>query len=291
MRSAGWDVDECPLADGGEGTLDVLAPALGGEWRSARVSDAYGGDVEARWLWVDGVAYVEAAEAIGLGERRDPLRASSRGLGELALAALVDGPRELVVCLGGVATVDGGAGFREVVDVLPVPTRVACDVRNPLLGPRGAARAFGPQKGASPADVEELELRVAAMDELTPFAEIPGAGAAGGLGAALAALGAELVSGADFVLEAVRFRERVRGVELAITGEGTVDASTFEGKAPGEALRACREAGVRSELFAGAATPDFRALVHKLPSGPARARDDLVALGRELASDRSEARS
>src|SRR5437764_5542876 len=152
-RVDGIEVEELPLGDGGEGTLEVIFGALGGEWRSARVSDPLGRPVEARYLVLaDGRAVVESAQAIGLplvapGER-DPLQASSRGLGELLLAALEDPPRELLVCLGGVATVDGGAGLLEVVPKLRVPVRVACDVRNPLLGPRGAARAFGPQKGA-----------------------------------------------------------------------------------------------------------------------------------------------
>ena len=140
----------------------------------------------------------------------DPMRASSRGLGELVHAALEAGPDALLVCLGDTATVDGGAGFMEVLGGFPVPVRAACDVRNPLLGPRGAARAFGPQKGATPEQVEELEARLAARRSLRRVASLPGAGAAGGLGAALAALGAELVSGAELVLGLIGFRERAR---------------------------------------------------------------------------------
>src|SRR5439155_17019588 len=135
-------------------------------------------------------------EAIPLDPQRlDPLAASSRGLGELIAA--VGRPGELLVCLGGTANVDGGAGFREAVRELPAPTRAACDVRSPLVD---AARVFAPQKGASPADVAELERRLLALPELTHFASLPGAGAAGGLGAAFAALGAELVPGAELVL-------------------------------------------------------------------------------------------
>src|SRR5439155_18307314 len=126
-------------------------------------------------------------EAIPLDPQRlDPLAASSRGLGELIAA--VGRPGELLVCLGGTANVDGGAGFREAVRELPAPTRVACDVRSPLVD---AARVFAPQKGASPEDVAALEARLA-LPELAPYASLPGGGAAGGLGAALAALGAEL---------------------------------------------------------------------------------------------------
>ena len=280
-------MDECPLADGGEGTAEVLGHALGGEWLSAPVVDAFGARITARWLRLpDGIAVVDSAAAIGLSERRDALRASSRGLGELLRAALEAGPRELLVCLGGVATVDGGGGMREVLSSLPVPTRVACDVRNPLLGPRGAARAFGPQKGAGPAEVEALEARLAGMSELAPYADLPGAGAAGGLGAALAALGAELVPGAPLVFELVGFRERLRGVDFAVTGEGALDESTFEGKAPGEARRVCDEEGVRCELFAGSVAESVAGVpVHRLEHGPGRAAEDLVALGRALGSD------
>jgi glycerate kinase len=173
--------------------------------------------------------------------------------------------------------------LRQVVSKLRVPTRVACDVRNPLLGERGAARAFGPQKGASPEHVEELEKRLAAMPELKPVADLPGAGAAGGLGAALAALGAELVPGAPLVLELVRLRERVREADLAVTGEGTVDRSTTEGKAPGEILRVCREAGIRCALFGGRIAEAVRgAELYQLSGDPSRAREDLVALGERL---------
>ena len=139
------------------------------------------------------------------------MRASSRGLGELIVAAQDAGASGLVVGLGDSATVDGGAGLREVVGALPAETLVACDVANPLLGPRGAARAFGPQKGASPAQVEELERRLASDPALEPYADLPGAGAAGGLGAALASLGATLVPGSELVAEAIGLRERLRG--------------------------------------------------------------------------------
>ena len=232
-RSGAVQAEELPVADGGEGTAEVLRSALGGDWRSAEVSDPLGRAIEARFLVLpDGTAVVESAEAIGLGrlapEERDPLRASSRGLGELILAACAERPRELLVCLGGSATVDGGAGLREVLGALPVRTTVACDVRNPLLGERGAARAFGPQKGATPAAVEELERRLAVMPELASVAGLPGAGAAGGLGGALAALGGRLVAGAELVLARMGFRERVRGAALAVTGEGTVDRSSTE---------------------------------------------------------------
>jgi glycerate 2-kinase len=291
MRTAGVDADELPVADGGEGTAEVIAAARGGEWRRAAVSDPLGRTVEARYLVLeDGSAVVEAAQAIGLRrlapEELDPLRASSRGLGELLLAAAENASGELLVGLGDTATVDGGMGLRDLVgDRLSTRRlRVLCDVRNPLLGPRGAARAFGPQKGATPEVVDELERRLAALQELRPFAELPGAGAAGGLGAALAALGAELVAGAGFVLDLVSFRAQLPGTALVVTGEGTVDRSTFEGKAPGEVLRACGGEAVRCVLFGGRVVEVPDAVeAHELDGGPGRAADDLVALGERLA--------
>jgi glycerate kinase len=289
FERAGVRAQQVPVADGGEGTMEALHAALGGEWRTARVSDPLGRPIEARWLLLpDGRAAVESAEAIGLWrlgpEERDPLRASSRGLGELVAAALESGARGLLVALGGSATVDGGAGLREAIIMLPNETTIMIDVMAPLLGPRGAARAYGPQKGATPAQVEELEARLAAMEELRPFADLPGAGAAGGLGAAFAALGARLVPGADYVLEALGFRGRIRGAALVVTGEGTVDRTTGEGKAPGAVLRACLEEGVRCILFGGRVDAALEgAEMRELSGEPARARSDLIGLGEELA--------
>jgi glycerate 2-kinase len=288
FAAAGVGVEPVPIADGGGGTADALAAALGGSWHEAVVADPLGRPVSARWLMLPGrTAVVEAAEAIGLPRLRpdelDPMRASSRGLGELIHAALDQHPDELLVCLGDTATVDGGAGLMEVLGGFPVPARAACDVRNPLLGPRGAAYAFGPQKGASPEQVAELEARLAARKSLRPVADLPGAGAAGGLGAALAALGAELVSGAELVLELIGFRERVRTAELVVTGEGTVDRATLEGKAPGVALRACLDEKVRCVVFGGRILDRLPgAELHELSGDPGRAREDLVALGELL---------
>ena len=185
----------------------MLAPALGGEWREAEVSDPLGRPVVARWLLHDGSALVESAQAIGLGlvaeSERDPLRASSRGLGELLAEVQDADPAEIVVFLGGTATVDGGAGLMEVLGGFRVPVRAACDVRAPLVD---AARIFAAQKGATPEQAAELERRLLERRSLAPFRELPGAGAAGGLGAALAALGAELVEGARLVLDLIGFR-------------------------------------------------------------------------------------
>lgn len=288
FRRGGADTHELPVADGGEGTAEVLYASLGGSWRDAVVSDPLGRPVPARWLLLDdGRAVLDAAAAVGLPlvrpEERHPLRASSRGLGELILAALREEPAALVVGLGGSATVDGGAGMREVLRVLPVPTTVLCDVRTRL---DDAARLFGPQKGASPEAVRELERRLAAMGELRPFAELDGSGAAGGLGAALAALGAELVPGADTVLDLVSFDERVRGVDLVVTGEGRVDATTREGKAPAAVVDRCLRAGVRCVVFGGSVSDDLDgAETVELSGDPTRAELDLEELGHRLASE------
>ena len=271
-------VDELPVADGGEGTLDVLHSALGGEWREAEVADAFGRSRVARWLQLpSGVSVVEAAEVIPLDEERlDPFAASSRGLADVIRA--VGRPRELLVCLGGTANVDGGAGLLAVIDELPAPTRVACDVDVALVD---AARLFSAQKGASPADAAELEARLLAMPELAPYADVPGAGAAGGLGAALASLGAGLLPGAPLVLDLVGFDPT--GYDLVVTGEGTVDLTTVRGKAPGEVARRCAAAGVRCVVFGGRigeALPELETI--PLSGDPNRAWKDLVALGRFL---------
>jgi glycerate kinase len=279
--------EELPVADGGEGTAAVLHATLGGEWRTATVADPLGRPVPARWLQLpDGAAVVDSAEAVGLPrlapDERDPLRATTHGLGELVLAILAAGARALVVGVGGTATVDGGAGMREVVGTAldGVAVRVLCDVRNPLLGMRGAARVFGPQKGADPAAVDELERRLASLVELRPYRDVAGAGAGGGLGAGFAALGAELCDGAEFVLDTIGFDDRARHADLVVTGEGAVDRTTLEGKAPGAVVRRCGSLGVRCVLFGGIVRDGVDAFA--LSGDPRRAGEDLEALGAEL---------
>jgi glycerate 2-kinase len=284
-REVGGDAEELPIADGGEGTADVLHAALGGTWHETIVSDPIGRPHPARWLGLpDGRAVVEAAAAIGLPllapAERDPLVATSRGLGELVLAALRRSPTEIVVGLGGSATVDGGAGLRQVLRDLPLRTTVLCDVRTTLSG---AARLFGPQKGATADAVTLLERRLAAMDELAPYAGLAGAGAAGGLGAAFAALGAELAEGAPTVLELVGFDARLRGTDLVVTGEGQVDRTTAEGKAPGVVASRCAAAKVRCVVFGGRVLePVDGAETVSLSGDVARAEADLEDLGRRL---------
>ena len=287
-RVDGVEAVEAPVADGGEGTADVIHAALGGEWHTAVVSDPLGRPIAARWLLLDdGTAVVDSAAAVGLPllgpDERDPLLATTRGLGELLLATLAAQPTAMIVGLGGTATVDGGAGMRGVVGgwLRELPIRAACDVRNPLLGVRGAARAFGPQKGADAAAVDELERRLADMHELAPYRDLPGAGAGGGLGAAFAAIGAQLVEGAELVLEVIGFDEQAAGAALVVTGEGEVDASTFEGKAPGTVVRHCAALGVRCELFGGVVRDRHEA--HALSGRRALAGEDLIGLGEALA--------
>jgi glycerate kinase len=277
FRFGGAEAVELPVADGGEGTAEAIRLAAGGDWREAEVSDAFGAPRRARWLVLpDGTAVVEAAAAVPLDPSRlDPLAASSRGYGELVAAALAGGAGELLLCLGGTATMDAGLGFLEIVRELPVRARVACDVSATLAE---APRLFGPQKGAGPEEVAELERRFAGR-----FDDRPGGGAAGGLGAALASLGAELVPGAALVLDAVAFDPP--GFDVVVTGEGRVDATTALGKAPGEVARRCAAAGVRCTVFGGvvqAQVPGAETVA--LSGDPARARADLVELGVRLSS-------
>ena len=286
FRASGAEATELPVADGGEGTAEVLRGALGGAWREAVVQDPLGRPHTARWLVLpDRRAVVEAAAAIGLPlvaqDERDPFRASSRGLGELVLAALSGSPTSLVVGLGGTATVDGGSGLLEVLATLPVPAVALCDVLVPL---EDAAARFGPQKGATPDDVALLEARLLARAELRPYAALPGAGAAGGLGAALASLGAELLPGAAAVLDLLGLDDLLPGHDLVVTGEGEVDDTTLAGKAPGEVARRAAAAGVRCVVFGGRVSAEVEGAEMVALSGePADAEADLVELGRRLA--------
>jgi glycerate kinase len=276
LEQGGAEARALPVADGGEGT----AAAIGGEPREATVSDPLGRPVSARWVVrPDGTAVVDSAAALGLPllapDELDPLRASSAGLGELLLAVLAEEPSAVIVGVGGTATV---AGLRSVLPAWPqdVPLRVACDVRSPLAD---AARVFAPQKGATPAAVAELERRLLADEALAPYAELPGAGAGGALGAAFASLGGELVEGSELVLDAVGFDGQAAGADLVVTGEGTVDETTFAGKAPGAVLARCRRLGVRCVLFGGRVVAGN---AEALSGDPACAAADLVALGSRL---------
>ena len=272
LRRAGAEADELPIADGGEGTAVVLGAEV---VRTVRVHDAFGRERDApvRAL-ADGTLVLESADAIPLDPSRlDWRAASSRGLGEL-IAAAGDAPG-LLVCLGGTATMDGGAGLREVLDELPAPTTALYDTSATLLE---APRLFGPQKGALADDLPELERRLG--DHEHSLLKLRGGGAAGGLGSALAALGAELVPGARYVLDAIGFAERAARADLVVTGEGTVDRTTFAGKAPGAAVDECARLGVRCALFGGRVADGVDAL--PLSGDPARALEDLEELGLSL---------
>lgn len=269
---AGVDAASLPVADGGDGTIAALCSEVG----HFDVRDAFGRARSALVGRRGDAMIVEAAQVLPLDPARlDPLTASSRGLGELLAA--IRAPR-LIVGLGGTATMDGGLGLLDVLDELPAPTTVLCDVQTSYYD---APRAFGPQKGASPAVVDELERRFRATERLAPFAELPGSGAAGGLGAALAALGAVLVPGAAAILELLGFD--ARRYELVVTGEGRVDATTGEGKAPAVIAERCADADVACVVFGGiVAQPVERAETIALSGVPEQAARDLEALGRRL---------
>lgn len=272
FSGAGVDCVQLPLADGGEGTLDVLCDET---WPVEAV-DAFGRPREALVGRRGDAVVVEAAQVIPFDATRlDVMAASSRGLGEVLASVRAE---RLVVGIGGTATMDAGLGLLEVLDALPAPTTVLCDVRTTLYD---APRLFGPQKGADPEQVWELAARFRELDELAPVADVPGSGAAGGLGAALASLGAELVPGAGGVLDLLGFA--AEGFGVVVSGEGRVDATTGEGKAPAEVAARCRAAGVPCIVFGGLVelpVPDAETVA--LSGDPGRAFADLVELGGRL---------
>ncbi len=253
LRAAGREAEELPVADGGEGTIDALLTTLEGELRSERVSDPLGRPVEASYALVDGgrTAIVEMARASGLGlvaeADRDAWAASTRGTGELIVAAAQAGVERVIVTVGGSATTDGGAGALEALEGLAgarVEMDVLCDVRTPF---EDAPRVFGPQKGADAELVRKLEGR---LDQLAqtfrrdPRGE-PMTGCAGGLSGALwSEHGARLQHGPTFVLGALGFDERMRAAAFVVTGEGRIDEQTLQGKLVGEVATRCRQAGV-----------------------------------------------
>ena len=289
-----------PLADGGEGIDEALVTATGGTWYEAVVSGPLGALIQARFglLGDRTTAVVAMAVASGLSligpERRDPVRTSTRGTGELIRAALESGITRLIVGIGGSATNDGGAGMAQALgwrlldadgheigpgggsladldridgsQVMPLvrtaTIEVASDVSNPLCGPTGASVVYGPQKGATPDQVERLDANLAHLariilrDLRMDIRDMPGAGAAGGLGAGLVAFaGATLRPGIDLVLDAVRLRDHLAGADLCITGEGSLDASTASGKTVAGVARLARSLGVPTIALAGTIGP------------------------------------
>ena len=299
------EVVELPLADGGVGMAELVTRALCGRMVLVTVRGPRGEPVTASYGRVGDRAYMDMAAAAGLAlvppTKRDPLRATTYGLGELMRRAMDDGCRELVVGLGDSATVDGGLGAGVALGLLAVDAQgrpvaeggrglaelaaldgsrldrrlcdgtvtvtAAVDVDNPLAGPQGAAPVFGPQKGASPDTVAHLDTALAALGDLyartfgRAVAELPGAGAAGGLGAGLAAWArAGIRSGAELVLDALRFEDRLAGVRLLLVGEGRLDAQTLRGKSPVAAARRAAACGVPVAGLAASLGPGWERL-------------------------------
>jgi glycerate 2-kinase len=279
-----------PIADGGDGTVDALVAATQGERRTLRVRGPLGDPVDAEYGLIDGgsTAVIEMAKAAGIAlvpkEKRDPRITTTYGVGELLQHANDTGARHFIVGIGGSATNDGGAGMAQALGYhlldqrgLELPpgglalTRlarihvggvhanwkeaevdVACDVTNPLTGSRGASAVYGPQKGATPEMVAELDAALHHFAEIirrdlgVDVEQLPGAGAAGGLGAGLVAfLGARLQPGAEMVVEALHLDERLTGAQLVITGEGRLDSQTARfGKGPAAVARHAKNAGI-----------------------------------------------
>ena len=258
------EVKLIPLSDGGEGMAGILTESLGGELVPVKVTGPVGETVEARFGRVGRTAILDVASACGLNlvpkERRNPLITTSEGVGELIVATIQNGCEELLIGLGGSATCDGGEGMMNVPGLRNIASGVKikalCDVDNPFIGARGAARVFGPQKGADPQMVEMLEKRMELQAERIlsqtgiDVSMMSGAGAAGGLGGALHAyLGAELVPGIETVLDVVGFDKEIVDADLIITGEGTSDLQTLSGKVPMGVLR--RSMGIPVYLLSG----------------------------------------
>lgn len=293
----GFAIERCPIADGGEGFVAAMLTAVGGKRQFCDIVDALGRPISASYGLCGTVAIIEMADASGLWRIEEPVRdilqSSSYGTGLLMRDALAKGANKLLMGLGGSATNDGGAGmaaalgwdFRDENEddiILPNPQKlaalhridgsaciplpeieVACDVENPLLGPRGATAIYGPQKGAG---IEERAYLEGFLSQLAHLAgepdltEVPGAGAAGGLGWGLMKFaGATLRPGFDIVADAVGLRERIAEADIVITGEGSLDAQSLEGKGPVGVARLAREFGKQTVAIAGQVSPEVRA--------------------------------
>jgi glycerate kinase len=306
-------IEIMPVADGGEGTAEVISQASAGEWVNCEAHDALGRTITARYFWLPErlIAVMEMSEAGGLwrlaADERDPLRASTFGVGEMLKDAAGRGAKEILIGLGGSATNDGAfgmarsLGFRflaedqrelatpgelihleQIIPTVSAPNSTglssqvreplnrafprvmaAVDVRNPLLGPRGATRTFGLQKGATPEQLEVLERALARLADVVArdlgcdFREATGAGAAGGLGFGLMSFcGAKVRPGFDVVAEFIDLEGAIERADVVITGEGSLDRQTLEGKAPAGVARLARKKGKRIYAIAGAATAD-----------------------------------
>lgn len=291
----GFTCELCPIADGGEGFVDAMLAALGGEVKTCFVKDAMGREVEASYGMSSSTAIIEMAAASGLWrieeEARSILDASTFGTGQLMLDAIKEGAQKILVGVGGSATNDGGVGMAEALgwqffdeeegrlaanpaaladlatlaghDAVSLPLiEVACDVENPLLGERGATAIYGPQKGAGPAEREYLEAYLTHLMEVSGgelLAKTPGAGAAGGLAWGLMKFAnATLRPGFDIVADAVSLTERIAKADVVITGEGSLDAQSLEGKGPIGVARLAKEQGKQVVAIAGQITTEVR---------------------------------
>jgi glycerate kinase len=295
--------DLCPVADGGEGTLDALLPGLGGEVMAAPAHDPLGRELRAGFgLVEDGAtAIVETAAASGLGlvaeEERDAWAASTYGTGELIVAAARAGARVILVAVGGSATTDGGAGALEAIEEAGglggARLVVLCDVRVPF---EDAPRVFGPQKGADPATVRRLERRLDALAASWPRDPrgVPMTGCAGGLSGGLWAVhGAVLEPGAPWVLEALDFDRRMRASRAVVTGEGKLDEQTLQGKLVGEIGTRARQAGVPLHAIVGtdALDPFGKRMIDLMRVLEATDLAELEAAGEALGADLAAGRA
>ena len=289
-------MDLAPIADGGEGFAEALAAALGAEWVNVGSVDAIGRPIDARYAWLPGekLAVIEMSEASGLWriapEDRAPLRADTFGTGVLLADAIARGAARVLIGLGGSATTDGGSGLARALgyrfancagkESQPTPGTLellrqierpstlrlpdviaACDVQNPLLGPRGTARVYGPQKGAGAELVEVLERSMSRLADVCASSfgkdhrDVPGAGAAGGLGFGLLTFcNASIRPGFDIIAETVQLGDRIAAADLVVTGEGRLDDQTLDGKGPAGIAALARKAGKRVIGFGGSIT-------------------------------------
>jgi len=263
LVDGGQPAQPCPVADGGEGTLVALAPALGLSLVTVAATDPLGRPREAAFGIADGVAVVETAAASGLGlvqeAERDPIAASTYGTGQLLAAAVESGARSIHLAVGGSGTTDGGTGavraLQEAGGLGRAKLTILCDVRTPF---EDAARVFGPQKGAGPEHVKRLSERLGRQARAYGKRHgrdprgVPMTGAAGGLSGGLwAAFGAELVAGAGFVLDAIGFDARMRSARAVVTGEGRLDRQSLVGKLVSEVATRARQAGVPCHAVVG----------------------------------------
>jgi glycerate 2-kinase len=323
-------IDIVPVADGGEGTAEVICHALGGSWTKCKAHDPLGRKIEARYAWIENreLAVMEMSEAAGLrrvqGDEYDVDLANTFGVGEMILHAARRGAREMIIGLGGSATNDGGFGMARSLDyrflkngkeltsvselaelthiekptILSLPKIIAAaDVKNPLLGNNGATRIFGPQKGVTPDKIDMFEKAltkladIVARDLRVDFRNEAGAGAAGGLGFGLMSFcDAKIQPGFDVVAEAAGLDEKMKDVDLVITGEGSLDRQTLEGKAPAGVARLARKFGKGVFAIVGRASDDREAReifdgVYELGGSIPGARELLRERARDLAED------